>query len=363
MIFAVEVAMMATMSIALLLSGGVDSSTALMELVRDGRRVTAFYLKVWLEDERAQLGNCPWAEDLEWARAVCCRAGVPLEVLPMQREYHEWIVDYVIEALRRGHTPSPDLLCNRHIKFGLFLDRVGQEFARVASGHYARLDYRNGMARIRCAPDPIKDQTYFLARLRQEQVRRLLFPIGGYTKEQVRGCAAAWGLPNSARRDSQGICFLGDIRYNHFVRHYLGDRSGAIVEQASGRILGRHRGHWFYTIGQRRGLGLGGGPWYVVEKVVAENCIYVAHSAAGRRLLRVGALNWIADPPEQGCLRVKLRHGPQLIGCYLAPPDDEHPDEWKIELESADGGIAPGQFAVFYDGDICLGSGEIVTAE
>ena len=347
------------MNTALLLSGGVDSSTALMELAQR-EPVTAFYLKVWLEDEHAQLGDCPWEEDLEYARAVCRLAGVPLEVVSMQREYHEHVVGYVVEALRRGNTPSPDLFCNRHIKFGLFLDRVGRHFERVASGHYARIGQAANAVQIMRAPDPVKDQTYFLARLQQQQVQRLLFPIGGLTKQQVRACAAAWNLPNRNRPDSQGICFLGNVRYNQFVRHYLGERSGAIVEQDSGRVLGQHRGYWFHTIGQRQGLGLSGGPWYVVGKDVDDNCIYVAHSTVAQRQLRVRALNWIDAAPHSRRLQLKLRHGPQLIGCRLDPPPDGAGDEWDVQLDSADGGIAPGQFAVFYDGEVCLGSGEIV---
>ena len=310
---------------ALLLSGGVDSSVALLELRRARvARVVAFYLKIWLEEDASYMGDCPWQEDLQYARAVCRLTGTPLKIISLQREYYEQIVCYTLEELRRGRTPSPDILCNRQIKFGIFRERAGEEFGCIASGHYARLQRRGPHTILRRAPDRVKDQTYFLSHLGQDQLRRLSFPIGCYTKHEVRRRARRYGLPNRDRRDSQGICFLGSIRYTDFVRHYLGVRRGAIVEEGGGRYLGSHDGHWFYTIGQRRGLGLEGGPWYVVGKQIAENVVYVAHARAGRarnRLL-VEDLHWIAAPPDarllRGGLQVKLRHTPKTTPCRFA---------------------------------------------
>lgn len=351
--------------VAVLVSGGVDSSLALALLAQSGLkgRLRAYYLKIWLEDELAYLGNCPWEEDLSFAGAVCDRLGVPLEVVPLQMEYYERVVSYAIDELKRGMTPSPDIFCNHRIKFGAFLDRVGGPDTLVASGHYARTQLRNGRAVLRRAPDPVKDQTYFLAHLDEARLRRILFPIGDLTKAEVRSLAATMNLPTKDRPDSQGICFLGKIRYPDFVRHYLGERPGPIVHAADGAILGEHRGYWFYTIGQRQGLGLGNGPWYVTGKDVDSNTVYVGSGAeapkiAGRQF-RVEEPHWIDDPPdaaeaESGSLRVKIRHGPQDVSCVLKRLPG---GAIEVRMAEPDPGIAPGQFAVFYSGDYCLGGG------
>ena len=245
---------------AVLLSGGVDSSVALRLLVEEGKHdLRACYLKVWLEDDAVLAGDCPWEEDVRYVRAVCEQLGVPLEIVPLQAEYLEHVVDHALGELRAGRTPSPDILCNQRIKFGAFLERVGDCDA-VASGHYARLGRENGRAVLLRAADPVKDQTYFLSNLGQQQLQRLLFPVGHLRKQEVRELAARFDLPTRDRKDSQGICFLGKIDYREFVAGRLGKREGAIIEKGSGRELGRHRGYWFYTIGQRFGLGLGGRP-------------------------------------------------------------------------------------------------------
>ena len=250
--------------IAVLLSGGVDSALALALLREAGHRLTAFYLKIWLEEELAFLGDCPWEEDLRYARAVCRELRVPLQVVPLQTEYQQAVVEYVLRALRAGRTPSPDVLCNRTIKFGAFVDRIGADYDAVASGHYARLaPAPDGHCRLLRGVDPVKDQSYFLAYLRRGQLRRLRFPLGGLRKQQVRALARERGLAPSDRRDSQGICFLGKLSYPAFVRAHLGEAPGPIRELTGGARLGSHRGHWFHTIGQRQGLGLGDGPWYV----------------------------------------------------------------------------------------------------
>ena len=352
------------MRVALLLSGGVDSSVALRLLLEDGHDVTAFYLKIWLEDELSHLGECPWEDDLRWARDVCRTAGVPLEVVPLQREYHRRIVRWTISELRAGRTPSPDVLCNRRIKFGAFLDRLAaRAFDRVASGHYARIRCaENGDAELLKGVDPVKDQTYFLFRLDQRQLRRCLFPLGGLAKSEVRRLAHRFGLPNRERKDSQGICFLGKIRYDEFVRGYLGDRPGEVREIESGRQLGEHRGHWFHTIGQRRGLGLSEGPWYVVRKDVPGNVIYVSHRADHARHFRqrfhLREIHWISGPPSTDRLQVKLRHSPATHGCRALPIAD---GGLEIRLDDREAGIAEGQAAVLYDGDRCLGGGTIAS--
>ncbi len=391
------------MNVAMLLSGGVDSSVALRLLQEDGHEVTAFYLKIWLEDELAHLGDCPWDEDLRYAREVCAAAQVPLEVIPLQREYHQRVVSWAVSELRAGRTPSPDVLCNRRIKFGAFFDRLASRvegqaeptrpFDRVASGHYARIrrpsaphpdplpqgergPEGDGVGATPASPgewtadcellkgvDPVKDQTYFLFRLDQAQLSRCLFPLGELHKSEVRRLARRFALPNHDRPDSQGICFLGKLHYDDFVRSYLGERPGEIREIGSRRRLGTHRGYWFHTVGQRRGLGLGGGPWYVVGKDLRDNVLYVAHredlaSHTGDRF-RLPDVHWIGRPARMERLEVKIRHSPQTHGCRITPRDGG----LEIQLDDGDPGVAEGQAAVLYDGERCLGGGMIATGE
>ena len=366
------------MEYAVLVSGGVDSAVALHTLAsRADGPVRAYYLKIWLEDELSFLGECPWEEDLRYAREVCAAAGVPLEVVPLQDEYYDRVVSYTLDELRAGHTPSPDIFCNQRVKFGAFYDAIGGGADRIASGHYARvLRGPDGGARLAMAPDPVKDQTYFLSHLSQEQLRRAEFPIGEMTKAQVRARAAELRLSNRNRPDSQGICFLGRIRYTDFVRAYLGDRPGPIVEADTGRELGSHRGAWFYTIGQRQGLGLGNGPWYVVRRDIDANVIEVSHAATVAERARdrfvVGRVHWIGDPPgaagatsAEG-LTLKLRHGPERTPCTIVAggaADLATAETLEVRMARPDRGVAPGQFAVFYQDDICLGAGTILDRE
>lgn len=350
------------MKTAVLLSGGVDSSVALRLLEERGEsELTAFYLKIWLEDELSFLGECPWEEDLGHARAVCEQAGVPLEVVPLQREYHERVVSYALAELERGRTPSPDIFCNQRIKFGAFLEEAGQGFDRVATGHYARIRREDGLLWLDRGVDPVKDQTYFLSHLDQERLRHLSFPVGHLHKREVRELAARYHLPNRERKDSQGICFLGKIRFDEFLRSHFGERPGPIVDAESGRHLGEHRGYWFHTIGQRRGLGLSGGPWYVVGKDPRSNTIRVVHgdrrARHERRVILVTDEHWITRPPSSPRLRAKLRHGERLVGCRL---DDAPGGGRCITLDEGDPGVAPGQFVVLYDGETCLGGARIV---
>lgn len=348
--------------VALLLSGGVDSSVALFRLKELGyREVTAYYIKIWLEDELAYLGQCPWEEDLAFARSVTEAARVPLEIVSLQSEYYERVVRYVLEELEVGNTPSPDIFCNQRIKFGAFLDAVGPRCDKVATGHYAILEEAGGSWILKRGVDRVKDQTYFLSHLSQDQLARAIFPLGTFEKTRVRKIARELGLPNADRRDSQGICFLGRLKYDDFVKHYLGERPGPIIERETGRVLGEHRGFWFHTIGQRQGLRLGAGPWYVSGKDPSRNIVYVTFRErlpeASRREFRVGRLHWIGDPPTRSELGVKVRHGPTVQRCSIEPAE---PGVLRVRLEKPDPGIAPGQFAVFYDGEICLGGGKIL---
>ncbi|MCA9732916.1 tRNA 2-thiouridine(34) synthase MnmA [candidate division KSB1 bacterium] len=349
------------MKIAALLSGGVDSSVALRLAQEKGaQEVTAFYLKIWLEDELQYLGNCPWEDDLEYARAVCEQAGVELRIVPLQEQYYNKVVEHTISELKAGRTPSPDILCNQRIKFGAFLDYIDEGYDKIVSGHYAQVEERNGQYWLMRSPDAVKDQTYFLSYLSQAQLRRIWFPVGAYKKAQVRDLAKKYDLPNKERKDSQGICFLGKIKYPEFVKFHLGEKKGDIVDLNTNKVLGQHDGFWFHTIGQRQGLGLSGGPWFVVKKDTAANKIYVVHKSQykvrARNTFSVRGLNWIPQAPTKMELKTKLRHGPHLESCNIELKED---NRMAVELANEDQGIAPGQYAIFYDGVYCLGGGII----
>ncbi len=349
------------MKVAVLVSGGVDSSVALRLLKEQGHDVTAYYLKIWLEDELAYLGDCPWEQDLAYVRQVCEQGGVPLKIINLQKEYHEKVVGYAIGEIKAGRTPNPDIFCNKLIKFGAFLDHIDGSYDKIASGHYAQLKEENGVFKLMRAPDPIKDQTYFLSGLSQEQLSCLIFPIGHLQKFEVRALAQKYDLPNKDRKDSQGICFLGKIKFRDFIKHNVGTQTGDIIEAETGKKLGEHEGFWFYTIGQRSGIGLSGGPWYVVSKDIDENIVYVSgeYYSDDKKRDRVTISDF---NPTAGIaldeikvldnLQVKLRHGEHMTDCSFEEGST-------IKLAEQDQGIAAGQFAVLYSDDICLGSGVI----
>lgn len=353
--------MSSSLKTAVLVSGGVDSAVALHMLATSGRPVTAFYIKIWLEDELAHLGNCPWEEDLQYVRAVCEQLKVPLEVISLQKEYWDQVVAYTIAEVKAGRTPNPDVLCNSRIKFGAFVAAIDSSYQRIASGHYARAERdTNGAVTMRITPDPIKDQTYFLAQLTPEQLNRLEFPLGTLTKPEVRAYAHQHNLPNKDRKDSQGICFLGSFKFKDFIAHHVGVQKGDLVEWETRTKVGEHDGFWFYTIGQRQGLGLGGGPWYVVDKDPITNKVFISRHYHSDDKVRdqcvVSNLSWLAQKPHDGeTLRVKLRHGPHMHDAQLFL----HQTGYTVKLATRDQGIAAGQFAVFYRGDQCIGSGVI----
>lgn len=348
------------MKIAVLLSGGVDSSVALRLLKDQGHDVTAFYLKIWLQDEFSFLGDCPWEEDLEYARAVCKQADVPLEVINMQTEYWDSVVSYTIAEIKEGRTPNPDIFCNRLIKFGQFITKIDNSFEKVASGHYAKVELEADKYILKTSPDPIKDQTYFLAYLKQKQLARALFPIGTYKKKEIRNIAEKYDLPNMSRKDSQGICFLGKIKFSDFIKHHLGEIEGDIIDIDTNKVMGKHNGYYFYTIGQRSGLRLGGGPWYVISKDIKKNIIYISKENVtnrARKEFKVGKFNWISEQkPEDGNYLLKIRHGENYYNCTLKIEKEEG----TVVSEKKDRGIASGQFAVFYKNDICLGGSVIL---
>ena len=371
--------------IAVLLSGGVDSSVVLYELVRQGLQPDCFYIKIGPEEEEEW--DCSSEEDLEMATAVSHKYGCRLEVVDCHREYWEQVTTYTMDKVRAGLTPNPDVMCNRLIKFGAFHEKRGHDYDVIATGHYAtteieELSMSNSPLSIHkwlcTSPDPVKDQTDFLAQIYDWQLQKALFPIGHMMKDEVRAIAEREHLAPAHRRDSQGICFLGKINYNDYLRRYLGELPGDVVELETGRIVGQHKGHWFHTIGQRKGMGLGGGPWFVIRKDIAQNIIYVSHGydpeTAYCQHFRIRDFHALTLPLED-CLgnsltsdrspltahnvTIKIRHTPEFLPAQIEATDTE--GEYLVHAAAPIHGVAPGQFCVVYDNrhHRCYGSGEI----
>ncbi len=352
------------MKIAALISGGVDSAVAVHRLVEQGHDVSLFYIRIGLDNGE---GDCSAEEDIEMCSLIARRYGLPLEVVSLHQEYWDNVMQYALDTVRQGLTPNPDVMCNRMIKFGFFEQRWGHEFDRTATGHYASTRTIDGKVFLATAPDPVKDQTDFLSRITYDQLSHLMFPIGDLPKARVREIAREADLPNAFRRDSQGICFLGKINYNDFIRRHLGEKPGPIIEIETGKKLGEHRGFWFHTIGQRKGLGLSGGPWYVVKKHIPDNVVYVSRGYDTEKQygnsIHLDEMHWITlDPWADECRSVEIafknRHMPEFIPGRLTRIDG---NEYVIESDRKIQGIAPGQFTSIYSPDnrLCFGSGVI----
>ena len=356
--------------IAVLLSGGVDSSVALYELVRQGLKPDCFYIKIGPEEDEEW--DCSSEEDLEMATAVSRKYGCRLDIIDCHKEYWEQVTAYTMNKVREGLTPNPDVMCNRLIKFGAFDEKRGHDYDLIATGHYATTEMEivnskssNRQLKWLCtSPDPVKDQTDFLAQIHDWQLKKALFPIGHMMKDEVREIAEREHLAPAHRKDSQGICFLGKINYNDYIRRYLGELPGDVVELETGKLIGRHKGLWFHTIGQRKGLGFGGGPWFVVKKDVALNILYVSHGydpqTAYCQHFPICDMHWLTMPMDHVTdVTIKIRHTPGYLparleklpadGCFL------------IHAQQPIHGVAPGQFCVIYDANHhrCYGSGEI----
>ena len=352
------------MKIAVLISGGVDSAVVVHKLKEQGHDLTLFYIRIGMDNGE---GDCSAEEDIEMCTAIAHKYGLPLEVVSLHQEYWDNVMDYALRTVKAGLTPNPDMMCNKMIKFGFFEQRWGREFDMTATGHYATTDIINGKHYLATAVDPVKDQTDFLAQISYEQLCHLMFPIGAMPKDEVRRIAQEAKLPNAYRKDSQGICFLGKINYNDFIRRHLGEKKGNIIEIETGKKIGEHKGYWFHTIGQRKGLGLSGGPWYVVKKNVMDNTIYVSNGYDTEKQygkqIHIAETHFISGNPWEGIttpvdIMFKNRHTPVFMNAKLVPMGD---DEYLIESETKVQGIAPGQFAVIYDatGHLCYGIGII----
>lgn len=354
------------MNIAALVSGGVDSSVVVHQLKEAGYDLTIFYIRIGMEDKDGYI-DCPAEEDIEITTYIARKYGCKMEVVSLHEEYWENVVSYTIDAVKRGLTPNPDMMCNKLIKFGCFEQKWGKEFDKTATGHYATTTEIDGKVYLSTAKDKFKDQTDFLAQVDYLQISKLMFPIGNLLKSEVRDIAEKQGLPSAKRKDSQGICFLGKINYNDFIERYLGKRTGKIIELETGKILGKHNGYWFHTIGQRKGLGLSGGPWFVIKKDIRRNIIYVSNGYGVEtqfgKTINLQGFNFITEDPwgefdDEREITFKIRHTPEFTHgriCRIG-------DLYRIESDEKIQGIAPGQFSVVYDKEshLCLGSGMII---
>lgn len=348
------------------LSGGVDSAVAALELVQAGCEVTAAYMKNWINEEEI-LGHCPWQQDIEDARAVSETLGIEFRVVNLMTEYRERVVQYLVEGYRQGLTPNPDVMCNREMKFGVFLDYARTEgFDAVATGHYARRLDHESEAQLFEGVDGNKDQSYFLALLRQEQLRQAFFPIGHLEKPQVRQRALEAGLPNAKKKDSQGICFIGEVRINDFLEHYIPDAPGPIVNTA-GKPLGEHRGLHRYTLGQRKGLGVPSNTdnehYVVVAKEAQGNRLVVAFEstrpeALFRREHHLHKLSWIGQPVRDECdLLARPRYRDPAMPVRFQPDGQGGA---RLLFAESPRALAPGQVCAIYDGRRLLGGGVYV---
>ena len=361
---------LAQQRIAVLLSGGVDSSVVVCELARLGLHPDCFYIKIGATPTPdSDEWDCSMEEDLEMATAVARKYGCRLEVVDCHEEYWSQVTRYTMEKVRAGLTPNPDVMCNRLIKFGAFHEKCGHAYDLIATGHYAQTETDGeGRKWLTTSPDPVKDQTDFLAQIYDWQLRKALFPIGHYMKDDVRQIAEREHLVSAHRKDSQGICFLGKINYNEYLRRFLGEQEGDVVEIETGRRIGSHRGHWFHTIGQRKGMGLGGGPWFVIKKDIEHNTVYVSHgynpdSAYSQHFairdfhaLTLPLSELIAVSPT---VTFKIRHTPEFFTATIEPQPD---GTYMVHSTERIHGVAPGPFCVVYDAGHhrCFGSGEIM---
>lgn len=336
------------------MSGGVDSSLTAALLSEQGYDVTGVYMKNWTQDLPGM--RCPWADDLADAKRVAVQLGIDFKVFDFENEYRQKVVDYMIDEYKLGRTPNPDIMCNQEVKFKLFLEAALEDGAdMIATGHYARV--KDSV--LLQAVDTNKDQTYFLYRVTGEALKKTLFPLGEFTKPVVREMAKERDLYTAAKKDSQGICFVGQIGIREFLGQYVEQKAGAIIDKQTGKVLGQHDGAIFYTIGQRHGLDVGGGlPYYVVGKDMDKNEVYVTTNlnddSLWRQELTVTSSHWINDTPENGTCQVRVRHRAQLVTAELTIDENK---EVRLVLQDPERAVAPGQSIVLYRGDVCIGGG------
>lgn len=365
-----------TKKVALGMSGGVDSSLSAYLLLEVGYEVTGIYLECW------RAPGCRTEEDRKDALKVALELGIKFEVLDFKQAYKDRVVEYFFKEYEAGRTPNPDVMCNKEIKFGMFYDwAMEQGFDYVATGHYAAIEEINGKKSLTIPADTHKDQTYFLYRMRQEQLEHILFPLGQLTKAEVRTEAKKRGIAVANKPDSQGICFIGEINVHNFLKERLGENPGEVVN-TTGEVIGTHKGLWFYTVGQRHGFEISGTwktkqgelkhampPYYVIRKLPEKNQLVVGFGAETYvKEFGVEEMHWIDESVSisiEGLkenLFVRIRHGGKLIACTILETANK---SLKVKLAEPTQGIAEGQSAVFYqkNGDqyVCLGGGVIVS--
>lgn len=387
------------------MSGGVDSSVTAALLKQQGHHVTGVYMKNWTQDLPGM--KCPWADDLADAKRVAVQLGIDFKVFDFQKEYRQKVVDYMIAEYQAGRTPNPDIMCNQEIKFKLFLQTALEDGAdMIATGHYARvahayigqpapssfsrtresshkeihnsLDSRirgndagegssvphehNAGSSLLTALDPAKDQTYFLYRVSQAALAKTLLPVGEFTKPHIRELAHKFGLSTAAKKDSQGICFVGEVGIKEFLGQYVTAKQGDIIDKKTNQVIGQHDGAIFYTIGQRQGLGVGGGlPYYVVQKDMARNIVYVTtdlnHDALWHDHLTLTHLHWINAAPQAGkTYQVRTRYRAALVEATVKSVTNTH---LTLQLKDQERAITAGQSAVLYSGERVVGGGII----
>lgn len=346
------------------LSGGVDSAVAAWKALEQGYEVEAAYMKNWINEEEV-FGNCPWMQDIEDGRAVADHLGIPFRVLNFMEEYRERIVAYLVDGYARGLTPNPDVMCNREMKFGVLLDWAKENgFDAVATGHYCRRATGEDGPRLLEGVDNNKDQSYFLCMIRPEQLEQARFPIGELRKPEVRALARQIGLPNAGKKDSQGICFIGEVKINDFLEKFIPEKPGPIVD-LEGNRLGEHRGLHRYTLGQRRGIGIPSNTdnefFVVVAKNTAKNELVVAFESERpdpiwHPAVNLHKISWLIPEPPAVTTRMqaKVRYRDPRVGITFEPTPT---GGGKVTFDEPQRALAPGQVCALYDGERVLGGG------
>ena len=349
------------------MSGGVDSSVTALQLLSEGHQVTGLFMKNWEEDDGTEY--CTAMEDLADAQQVCDTLGIELKTVNFATEYWDEVFEVFLSEFAAGRTPNPDILCNKHVKFKAFLnyaiEDLGAEY--IATGHYARVTEAEGQHLLLKGLDPGKEQSYFLYTLGQQQLARTLFPIGHLHKSELRQMAAKAGFANHHKKDSTGICFIGERKFKEFLQRYLPSQPGE-MRTPEGQYIAKHQGLMYYTLGQRQGLGIGGvknapdEPWYVLEKDLVNNVLIVGqghdHPLMLHNTLEAGQLDWCSNSPLTASLQcaAKTRYRQADQACHVQPLAD---GRVRVSFEEAQRAITPGQSVVFYQGEVCLGGGVI----
>ncbi|MBI2050751.1 MAG: tRNA 2-thiouridine(34) synthase MnmA [Parcubacteria group bacterium] len=352
------------------LSGGVDSSVSAALLKAQGYEVAGFFMKNFGDTFGLKVSECPWLHDREDAMRVASTLDIPFHTLDFEEEYKNQVLDYFFEEYEAGRTPNPDVMCNSQIKFGVFLDKalaLGAD--AIATGHYARLESKDpsatprddkGEYQLLKGVDQNKDQSYFLYRLNQQQLSKTMFPVGGYLKSEVRQLAKKFGLPNHDKRDSQGVCFIGHVDLRKFLSQKIKDKPGSIVT-AHGKKIGEHQGLFWYTIGQRKGINIGGkGPYYVVEKDFRSNQLLVTNDAKDERLyaskVAINDSSWVSgkEPDLSKTYECRVRYREKLTQCTAKALGE---GTYEVAFQEPQWAVASGQSVVLYDGEVCLGGG------